>query len=283
MVPLQVQNGLNICWVDAERIRELVPGISEKGLRGGTFSPNDGTASPLLAINAFYCQAKKMGAEFRFKEPAITILTKNNAVVGVKTTKGTYRSQWVINAAGALAQNVAQMVGVDVPLVPESSDACITKPVQHFFAPLVVDIKPVYDQIWGNSNGCYFYQTGEGQIIFCLTSGPPLIGTNTQEISNFLPKIAKRLIHLIPRMKNIRVRSTWRGLFPATPDDNPIVGPVKQFDGFINAVGMGGHGYMIGSGLGEVLTRLVINKTTKRDEKVLKTFSLDRDLSKKTT
>ncbi|MFQ6125533.1 MAG: NAD(P)/FAD-dependent oxidoreductase [Candidatus Heimdallarchaeota archaeon] len=276
-IQFQKQYGLNIDWVDAEKIQNLIPGINGKGLRGGTFSPEDGNASPLLAINAFYRQAKNLGADFRFKEEVIDILTANNQVIGVNTAKGTYRAPWVINAAGAYAKNVAQMVGVDIPVVPDSHEAGITEPVHRFFSPMVVDIRPMQDEVWGYSKNYYFYQNGEGQIVFCLTPEPPIVGTDTRETSRFLPQIAKRMIQLLPRLKNIRIRRTWRGLYPSTPDGNPIVGPVQGVEGYLNAVGMCGQGVMIGPGLGEVLARLVGGRTTSQDHEILECLSLYRD------
>jgi sarcosine oxidase subunit beta len=59
-VALQKRYGLNIDYISSERIKELIPGINPEGLRGGTFSPEDGNASPLLALNAFYRKAKKL-------------------------------------------------------------------------------------------------------------------------------------------------------------------------------------------------------------------------------
>ncbi len=278
-VQLQKQYGLNIDWVEAEKIQALVPGINGEELRGGTFSPGDGSASPLLAINAFYRQAKTLGADFRFKEKVIDILTENNQVIGVKTTKDTYRTPWVINAAGAFAKNVAQMVGVDVPVVPDSHEAGITEPVQRFFSPMIVDIRPMQDEIWGGSKNYYFYQNGEGQIVFCLTPDPSIVGIDKRETSRFLPQIAKRMIQLLPRLKNIRIRRTWRGLYPMTPDGNPVVGPVHEVKGFLNAVGMCGQGVMIGPGLGEVLARLVADRTTSQDHEILESLSLYRDFA----
>lgn len=278
-VQLQQQYGLNIDWVDTDKIQELVPGINGDGLCGGSYSPEDGNASPLLSINAFYRQAKKLGAEFRFNEEVIDILTDNNQVIGVKTAKDTYRAPWVINAAGAFAKNVAQMVGIDVPIVPDSHEAGITEPVQRFFSPMIVDIRPMQDEVWGNSKNYYFYQNREGQIVFCLTPDPPIVGIDKRETSRFLPQIAKRMIQLLPRLKNIRIRRTWRGLYPMTPDGNPIVGPVHEVEGYLNAVGMCGQGVMIGPGLGEVLARLVTDRPTSQDHEILETLSLYRDFS----
>ncbi len=65
LLPAQKQNGLNIDWVGPRRIQALIPGINAAGLRGGTVSPDDGSISPLLSINAFYRRALELGVAFR--------------------------------------------------------------------------------------------------------------------------------------------------------------------------------------------------------------------------
>ncbi|MFX1511687.1 MAG: NAD(P)/FAD-dependent oxidoreductase [Promethearchaeota archaeon] len=271
-VKLQKEYGLNINYVDADRIKELVPGINEEDLLGGTFSPEDGNASPLKAINAFYRHTKTLGVEFKFKEQVTDLLNENGHIKGVKTTKNTYNSQFVLNAAGSFAKEVAQMAGIDVPVVPDLHEGGITEPVKRFFYPMVVDIRPSED-----SKNYYFYQNQSGKIVFCITPSPPIIGIDKRETSVFLPQIAKRMVQLVPRLKNIKVRRTWRGTYPMTPDASPIVGLVKNIDGYINAVGMCGQGYMIGPGLGEVLARLVTDKISEKDKIILEELSLYRD------
>src|SRR5512136_346326 len=68
ILPIQRKYGLNIDFVSPENIQAVVPGINMEGLRGGTFSPDDGSASPLRSVNAFYRRAINLGADFRFKE-----------------------------------------------------------------------------------------------------------------------------------------------------------------------------------------------------------------------
>ena len=41
LLPLQKGYGLNINWVSADEIKEIIPGINAEGLRGGTYSPED--------------------------------------------------------------------------------------------------------------------------------------------------------------------------------------------------------------------------------------------------
>ncbi len=273
---LKVQKGfgLNIDWVDPERVRKLVPGIAEKDLRGGTYSPDDGSASPLLSVNAFYRRAVKLGAEFRFKEPVKEITTENGEVRGVLTARARYRARFVVNAAGAEAAEVSELAGVKAPVNPDCHEAGITEPAERFFEPMVVDIRP-----GDKSKNYYFYQNWEGQIVFCMTPQPPLWGRDRRSTSEFLPEISRRMINLLPGLSNLRVRRTWRGLYPMTPDGFPVVDFPPAVKGYVLAVGMCGQGFMLGPGLGEALAAHIAGSPSAEDREILAGFGLARSFS----
>lgn len=271
MIPFQQKAGLNIRWCSPEEIMRIVPGIKPRGLLGGTFSPEDGSASPMESSYAFHRQAVKNGAVFKFRETVRTI--ERNGEFTVETDKGKYRAAIIINCAGSFAREVGQMLGVDLPVFPDMHEAGITEPVQRFFEPMVVDIK----RAPGSAN-YYFYQYSTGQVVFCITPDPPNLGTGTAETSEFLPMVAKRMVNLYPRLSNLKVRRTWKGCYPQTPDGSPIIGETGV-RGFLAAVGMCGQGFMLGPGAGEVLARLVTGKTTDEDRMVLDSMSLGRDFS----
>jgi sarcosine oxidase, subunit beta len=279
-VKLQKSYGLHIDYVDKEKIKELIPGINENGLLGGTYSPEDGSCSPLLSLHAFYRQARDYGAEYRFNEEVKKIIVDNGKISGIKTTEGEYHSSIVINAAGGNAKEIGKMVNVDLQVNPESHEAGITEPVNKFFNPMVVDIRPAQDPKFGNSKNYYFYQNKEGKIIFCLTPDPSIKGMDRRETSSFLPQIAKRMINLLPRLKNIKVRRTWRGLYPMTPDGNPILCKSKELEGLFLAVGMCGQGFMLSPAVGELMSRLITEKLTTRDKEILEDLSYYRDFSR---
>jgi sarcosine oxidase, subunit beta len=264
LVAKQQDYGLNTGWYDSKDLLEIVPDLNPNGLLGGSFSPDDGSASPLLAIHAFYRQASKLGAEFRFHEAVQEIITQGGRVAAVKTNQGTYGTGVVINAAGSWANKISQMVGVEVPVKSDAHEAAVTEAVAQFLKPMVVDIRNAP----GSAN-YYFYQHATGQIFFCITPNPSIWGFDCRETSSFLPMVARRMIDVMPRLKNIRVRRTWRGLYPMTPDGFPIVGEVDTVAGFINAVGMCGQGFMLGPGLGELLVRMVQHQLTAQDEHTL--------------
>jgi len=279
-VKLQKSYGLNINYVDAEKIKEIIPGINNDGLLGGTYSPEDGNASPLLALHSFYRLSKDLSVDYHFNEKVINILTKKNRVIGIRSKKGKYKSKFVINAAGAHAKDIGNMIGVHTPVKPESHEAGITEPVKKFFSTMVVDISPNIDLKFGDSKNYYFYQNKEGNILFCLTPNPNILGTDRRETSSFLPQISKRMVQLLPRLRNIKIRRTWRGLYPMTPDGNPIIGKVNEIEGYINAIGMCGQGFMLGPGLGELLSRLLTDKINSKDREILETFYYNRDFGK---
>ncbi|HMN11791.1 MAG TPA: FAD-binding oxidoreductase [Bellilinea sp.] len=268
LLKIQKKFGLNIDWLDTKQMVKLVPDLNPEGLLGGTFSPEDGSASPLLAVHANYVQAIKHGARFLFNEHVQSIQTRAGKVIGVETQNGKYSADIVINAAGPWANEISKMVGLDSPVRPDSHEAAITEAVQHFLDPMIVDISHAE----GSAN-YYFYQHLTGQIIFCITPRPNIWGFNTEETSSFLPMVTKRMVDLMPRLGSLRVRRTWRGLYPMTPDGAPIVGTHNEVPGYISAIGMCGQGFMLGPGIGELLQRIVSNSLTAEDEETLRYFS----------
>jgi len=274
LLTIQQSYGLNISWLDAARIRDVVPGINPEGLIGGTLSPDDGHASPLLTVEAFYAHARRMGAEFRFGERATGLVIEGGKVRGVRTDKGEYGADVVINSAGAWASEVAGFAGIKVPVTPDEHEGAVTEAVARFLEPMVVDIRPAP----GSAN-YYFYQHATGQVVFCITPSPSLWGFDTRETSGFLPQVARRMVGLIPKLAGLRVRRTWRGLYPMTPDAFPIIGRVKELDGYVLAVGMCGQGYMLGPGVGEMLVRIVRDTLTPQDAEILAYVSPYREFA----
>lgn len=272
LLDIQQDFGLNIHWLGKDELLEAIPDLNPKNLIGGTYSPDDGSASPLLSAHAFYTRAEERGARFHFRERVTGIIARRGKVVGVRTDKGGYATETVINAAGPWARQAAQMGGLDVPVTPDSHEAGVTEAVERFVEPMIVDLRPAE-----GSKNYYFYQHGTGALIFCITPEPPIVGTDRRETSEFLPMIAPRMVGLMPKLSNIRVRRTWRGLYPMTPDGFPVIGRSKGLEGYIFAVGMCGQGFMLGPGVGSLLSRMLQDELTAEDEETLEELSPDRE------
>ncbi len=274
LLDVQKSYGLNINWISPDDVVELVRGINDENLRGATYSPDDGWASPLLAINAFYFKSVEYGTVFIFNEVVNEVAKDESGNFIIKTDKSTYSSKYFINAAGAHAKSVSMMLGVDIPVRSDAHPAGITEPVERFMYPMLVDIRR-----GENSKNFYFYQNFEGQIIFCLTPDPPVWGYDTSSDSTHIAEMAKRMLKLLSFLESIKVRRIWKGLYPMTPDGFPIVefdaGGVKNY---ILACGMCGQGFMLGPGLGWIITEILCGRR-KKDDDMIVNFALHRNYS----
>ncbi|MGA2262419.1 MAG: FAD-dependent oxidoreductase [Acidobacteriota bacterium] len=274
LMKIQHSYGLDIRWVSPEEYNQLVPGINMDGLRGSTYSRGDGSASPLLAVNAFYFKSLEYGAQYLFNEKVTSIRPRNGDGFEVTTDKGSYSAGGIVNAAGNQGAEMAALIGQKYLIQPDCHEAAISEPVQRFFGPMVVDMRPSSD-----SKNYYFYQNAEGQVVFCITPDPAICGADNDSTSEFFPMVAKRMVNLYPRLANLKVRRAWRGQYPNTPDGFPIVGSSRELPHFVNAIGMCGQGFMLGPGLGELISRMVMGETNDDDQRILGSFDPYRDFS----
>jgi sarcosine oxidase subunit beta len=153
-------------------------------------------------------------------------------------------------------------------VAPDCHEGGITEPVAPFLDPMVVDIRPAP----GSAN-FYFYQHKPGQVIFCYTPNPAIVGSDRRETSAYLPMISRRMVDLMPKLGNLKIRRTWRGLYPMTPDGSPIIGRSQSLDGYIDAIGMCGQGYMLGPGVGALVARVATNELREGDAAILEELS----------
>ncbi len=273
---MQTQHGfgLNIKWLSADEYNDIVPGITMENLRGSTFSPEDGSCSPLLVASAYYFHCLRLGVEFAFDQNVTGINMEKGKIASVETNKGTYPCGFMINAAGNNARELGALMGIDLPVFPDNHEAGITEPVAQFFGPMVIDMR----KRKGSAN-FYFYQNHEGQVVFCITPEPPILGVDNRSTSEFLPLCSKRMLEVYPRLRYLKVRRTWRGQYPMTPDGFPVVGTAREISNLINAVGMCGQGFMLGPGIGELISRIYAEELSSSDHRVLESFDPYRDFS----
>ncbi len=256
LFPIQQRFGLENGWVDADGVAELIPGVNREGLRGGTYSPGDGQVSPLLLPVALMRHACEQGAVLHVDERVRGYLVEGGAIRGVETERGTYHAPRVVLATGADAAEHGELLGIEIPVIPDSHEAGISAPIEPFLDPLVVDMRPGPE---GRTANFYFGQNHEGQIIFCYTPKELFPGTCRENLSEFLPVLASRMIALVPRLGSMLVRRLWRGCYPMTPDGVPILGNVEEIEGLTLAVGMCGQGFMLGIGVGQEVASLVVD------------------------
>ncbi|MBU1244526.1 FAD-binding oxidoreductase [Myxococcota bacterium] len=274
ILPMQKKFGLDIDWLDADGIAQVVPGIERRGLLGGTLSPRDGQVSTLKASVAFQREGQRLGVDLHVKEPVVGYAINAGRIEGVRTEKNIYFAPRVVIATGADAIAHGRMLNTHFPVTPDSHEAGISAPVEQFLPPLVVDM---HEGPEGKTANFYFGQVHSGQIIFCYTPKKAFLGHNRENLSEFMPVLASRLTTLIPRLRNLLIRRTWRGLYPMTPDGRPILDWVPGAEGALAAVGMCGQGFMLGPGVAAQVTAMIMGRPGLLPPEILSTLSLSRN------
>jgi len=272
LLVIQKAAGLDIDWISPDRILELCPGLNSHNLLGGTYSSGDGFASSLMTSTAFHKLALDAGVDFRFGETILGMNTGGRRIRSVRTSVQEYSADLFVNAAGADASTVGNLAGLELPVHPDCHEGGVTEPVARFMEPMIVDMRGDSE-----SGSYYFYQAETGQVVFCITPNPQIWGMHRENTSGFLPLCIRRMIELYPRLRNLKVRRTWRGCYPMTPDGLPIVGYPRELENFLHAIGMCGQGFMLGPGAGSALARLITGQPTPTDLMVMESMRADRE------
>jgi sarcosine oxidase subunit beta len=251
-IEMQRSIGLDVALLDEKGIQDVVPILDVHGMGAiaATFCPTDGHADPFKTTYAYAHAAMKKGAKvYKFTEVK-AVLTSGKKIKGVQTNRGTINTSVVVNAAGAWSNEVAKMVDMHLPNVPIRKEILVTERMKHVFESMVISFK----------DGIYFSQQEGGQILGGMPSPEETPGFHTRPTFSFLTHMAKTLARYAPVLKHINVLRQWTGFYDVTPDARPILGDVKEIEGFIQCNGFSGHGFMIAPMVATLLSQLIADE-----------------------
>jgi sarcosine oxidase subunit beta len=194
----------------------------------------------------------KKGAKiYRFTEVQ-DLIVEDKEIKGVKTNRGTVKTNVVVNAAGAWSKKIAEMAGVQLPNVPYKKEIMVTERMAHTFDSMVISFK----------DGIYFSQQEEGQILGGIPPPETITGYETMPTLSFLKHMSKTITRYAPILKHLNVLRQWTGFYDVTPDALPILGEVKGLKGFIQCNGFSGHGFMLSPMVAKLLAELITGERT---------------------
>lgn len=244
-VKIQNEYGVPSRIISVEEALEIVPQLNPDVFIAAAFCHKDGKASPFKTINAYYEAGKKLGVEYYTYTEVKGIIVENEKIKRVITSRGNIETKKVVNAAGAGARKVGEMVGIKIPVENIRHHIMVTEPFQEFIKPMVIRGK------------LYFTQTDRGGII----GGIDMPETPSQPLKSrldFLEVFARNLVKVMPILKNVNILRQWAGYYVTTKDNHPILGESEKIEGFYLATGYSGHGFMMGPVIGKLIAELIV-------------------------
>lgn len=261
-IKIQHKEKINVSLLSPDDIKKLVPHINTDGIISGAFCPDDGQAFPFAVLRGYKKIITENRGDFLLRKEVVKL--NKNKIFSITLEDGTkIEAEKVLLSTGPWTRELGEKVGLDLPLYAERHEAMITERMPKFFEPMIVDYR---------SDGCYFHQLINGQVIGCYTPVPNVPGIREDASFEFLPNIAWRMTRLVPSLKNASVLRHWGGCYTMTPDGNPVLDE-SEIEGLYVASGMSGHGFMFGPAMGKHLSKFIVEGKWDMD---FKDFSIKR-------
>ena len=235
-IALQGSLGVLSTELTLDEVLELVPQLQTEGLRGATFCPRDGHATPEAVVRGYAAAAADKGVRIKQGVEVTRILVLGNKILGVETTAGRIKTDVVVCTAGVWSRDVAALVGLDLPVVGEPRWMHYTPESGGLpdNLPLTIDF----------ASGFYFHREGPGLVF----------GGREPTIEGVATHATRRL----PLLTDLPIQSSWWGYYEMSPDRNGLVGEAVEPTRFLYATGFSGHGFQQAPAVGEYLAERIV-------------------------
>ena len=245
MVDRMRSHGRDVSLVDLEALADRFP-IATADLAVAAVAENAGWCDPASYVVAMGKRARREGVAVETETPVS--LTGDRAevrVAGGADGGGAETREFdaVVVAAGAYTADLLADAGIDVPVVPYR--------VQALTAEVAYDTPMAYDA----TAGVYLRPHPTGVLAGDGTEPVPADpdGYEREGDDWFVDSVTETLRERVDAAgeADLIPERAWAGLCTATPDGDPLVGPVGGSNALFVAAGWQGHGFMRSPALGE--------------------------------
>ena len=247
-VQIQRELGVEDAQVlDRAGLQRLVPDLRRDDLAGGLFGPSDGYVDGHLYCNVLADLLRDRGVRILPKTEPLGVDGRRLATSGP-----TLEVDVIVNAAGAWAGEVGELLGAPVRILPERHQALVA----HLPQELAYVMPSVMDYIPGSGGlGLYFRHESGTSLIAGLHTEEPY-----EELPEhaFMDEVATRLAGRLPRLASARLGGLWSGLYPISPDGFPSVGPYRDRPTVVAALGAGGSGLQSSPAIGRIAAEWIV-------------------------
>lgn len=240
---LQVPRGLSMELLTPKEARNLEPGLKKEGLKAMVYCRQEGSLDPLALTFHMADTAVSNGAYIRIGETVQELVLSTQGIERVVTDKDSYQADTVINCAGGWAEQVAAMVGDELPIRSHKGTALVTQPLPPFLTTTLV------------GGGFLMEETGEessdlrvGTAICQHENGSIIIGqvTETAETDDRsmghigLSQMTANILNYFPDLMGVDILRAWAVSTSYSADGKPVMGYSDKVDNLFTVAGFKG-------------------------------------------
>jgi dimethylglycine dehydrogenase len=256
------RNGIESEFISTEEARRIAPILDTKGIKAVLHEPLKGYCDPASVTQAYAKAARDLGAKVHRFTPVTATRPLPNGEWEVETPAGTIRTEFLVNAAGLWAREVAALAGIELPLMPVEHHYMVTETI-----PEIAGFEGEIPNISEPSGGYYCRQEGKGLLLGAYEStcihwaedGTPK-DFGHELLPNDLSRMEENLaraVQSMPCLESAGIKRIINGPMIFSPDLGPLLGPYPGLKNYFCACGVM-SGFNQGGGVGKVLAEWII-------------------------
>ena len=235
--------------INKNELYEMVPSLSPHCI-GALICREDGFGRPYHALTAFRHKAESLGVKY-YSANEVYRINKLDNVWQIRSARGEFEADVLVNCAGAWADKIAAQLGENVPLTPQAPMMMVTERLSHFIEPVV----------GAASRKLSFKQMQNGTLVI---GGAHLAKLNFERQTTEmdwakLSESAQTVMALFPQLKDVRIVRTWAGLEAFMPDNLPVICASATEENAYHAFGFSAHGFQLSPVIGRIMAELILD------------------------
>ena len=249
----------HIRWLDKKQLAKEEPYVNPNALGAIDFTC-DHQVNPYRLTDAYIEGARQNGVEIFLNTKFTGVKREGTKIVGLETEHGLLACDTLVNAAGAWANELCQMAtGKQIPVYPVKGQIVLSERMPKIMRGCI------------STSDCYIAQKDNGEVL--IGSSTEEKGYDTTTTLDKIKELSQGATKCLPTLLESNIKRCWAGLRPGSPDELPILGPMKGINGYLNACGHFRTGIVTSAITGEMIDQLIRGKPTTLD---LTPFSADR-------
>lgn len=246
--------------LSGQEARVLFPALGM--IHGAIHVPGAARLDGRLMRDALRRAAQVRGARLVVAEQPTTLVREGRRVMQVRANGETFPAERVVLATGAWSVQVADTLGVPLPVYPQRGQILhLVGPVEAGRWPIVVGF-----------HSHYLLSFPDGRVVAGATREDQA-GFDVRVTAGGAREVLGEALRVAPGLADFTLHEIRVGLRPATPDGLPILGCVPKLDNVFIATGHGASGLQLGPYSGALVADLALGKPPELD---LAPFALER-------
>lgn len=251
--------GLEMHLLTPSEAQKLWPIMQVDDVVGAAFLPTDGQANPSDITQALARGARQAGVTILEDTEVLRIDVRDGVIKGVVTTQGTIECEVIVCCAGQWSRELAQSVGVNVPLVSVQHQYILTDQMQGVTSNLPTLRDPDRLTYFKEEVGALVMGGYEPNPIHWASNGIPtdfnfkLLDPDYEHFAPTMEFAAGR----VPALRDVGINQLINGPESFTPDGNFILGEAPELKNFFVGAGFNAFGIAAGGGAGMALAEWV--------------------------